>query len=82
MPYCDDASMSAPQRSPEPWLLDQIRDRLRTLHYTLRTEETYIEWVRRFVLFHGKRHPAEMGQTEVEAFLSHLEVERRVSAST
>jgi len=82
MSYRDGTSRPEPQRSPKPRLLDQVRDRLRTLHYSLRTEDTYVEWVRRFVLFHGKRHPAEMGQAEVEAFLSYLAVERRVSAST
>ena len=66
----------------KPRLLDQMRDRLRTLHYSLRTEQQYLFWVRRFVLFSGRRHPATMGATEVEAFLTHLAVDRKVSAST
>ncbi len=66
----------------EPRLLDQIRNRIRLKHYSIRTEETYVEWVRRFVLFHGKRHPREMGAAEVEAFLTHLAVHGRVSSST
>lgn len=67
---------------PEPRLLDQVRDRIRLKHYSIRTEDTYVEWIRRFILFHGKRHPRDMGAAEVEAFLSHLAVRGRVSAST
>lgn len=63
-------------------LLDQVRAKIRVLHYSIRTEETYVEWVRRFILFHNKRHPLEMGKAELEAFLTFLAVERRVSAST
>ena len=63
-------------------LLDQVRDRIRAKHYALRTEEAYVDWIRRFVLFHGKQHPKEMGRKEVEAFLTHLAVERHVAAST
>jgi hypothetical protein len=51
-------------------------------HYSLRTNEGYLHWVRRYIYFHGKRHPREMGGPEVEAFLSHLATEGRVSAST
>ena len=65
-----------------PRLLDQVRNQLRTLHYSYRTEQQYLFWVRRFILFHGKRHPAEMAAAEVEAFLTHLAVDRQVSAST
>jgi len=73
-----------PVRVPpsEPKLLDQLRGRLRVKHYSIRTEQSYVEWVRRFVLFHGKRHPRDLGPTEVEAFLTDLAVRRRVSAST
>lgn len=63
-------------------LLDQLRDRIRTLHYSIRTEEAYTDWARRYILFHKKRHPGEMGAPEVEAFLTYLAVERKVSAST
>lgn len=59
-----------------------MRIHLRTRHYSIRTEEAYIDWARRFIVFHGKRHPQEMGAAEVEVFLSHLAVERNVSAST
>ncbi len=65
-----------------PKLLDQVRIRCRTLHYSIRTEDAYTDWARRFILFHGKRHPKDMGAAEVEAFLSHLAVERHVSANT
>ncbi|MGH8582599.1 MAG: integron integrase [Gammaproteobacteria bacterium] len=65
-----------------PRLLDQVRDRIRLKHYSIRTEESYVDWIRRFVLFQGKRHPREMGAQEVEAFLTHLAVKGQVSAST
>ena len=68
--------------APPPRLLEQLRESLRVRHYSLRTEEAYLDWVRRFILFHGKRHPREMGAPEVAAFLSHLAVERHVSPST
>jgi hypothetical protein len=64
----------------EPRLLDQLRARIRFKHYSIRTEQAYADWVRRFILFHGKRHPREMGQAEVEAFLTHLAVEGRVGS--
>nr|WP_243317303.1 integron integrase [Geothrix paludis] len=62
--------------------MDQLRERLRVRHYSLRTEDAYVDWARRFILFHGKRHPRDMGAGEVQAFLSHLAVDRRVSPST
>ncbi len=65
-----------------PRLLDQLRDRIRLKHYSIRTEEAYSEWVRRFVIFNGKRHPRDLGAAEVEAFLTHLAVHGRVAAST
>jgi len=65
-----------------PKLLQQVRARLRVLHYSIRTEEAYVAWVRRYILFHGKRHPAEMGSAEVGAFLTSLAVEGGVAAST
>src|SRR5674476_551072 len=55
-----------------PRLLDQVRDRLRVKHYSMRTEDTYLQWIRRFIFFHGKKHPREMGGPQVEAFLSRL----------
>lgn len=68
--------------SQTPRLLDRVRDALRRKHYSLRTEEAYVGWVRRFVLFHHKRHPQEMGLVEVEAFLTDLAVQQQVAAST
>jgi len=65
-----------------PKLLDQVRDKIRLKHYSIRTEQAYVDWIKRFVLFHHKRHPAEMGAAEVEAFLTHLAVEGKVAAST
>lgn len=67
---------------PSPRLLDQVRDRLRVKHYSLRTEDSYLHWIRRFIAFHGKKHPREMGGPQVEAFLSHLATVGRVAAST
>jgi integron integrase len=72
----------AAHEATKPKLLDQLRGCLRALHYSLRTEEVYVEWVRRFILFHGKQHPKDLGPTDVQAFLTHLAVDRRVSAST
>jgi len=69
-----------PDRPPR--LLDRLREKIRLKHYSIRTEEAYADWVRRFVVFHGRRHPAEMGAAEVEAFLTHLAVEGGVAAST
>ncbi|WP_376693994.1 integron integrase [Wenzhouxiangella sp. EGI_FJ10409] len=63
-------------------LLDQLRESIRARHYSYRTEESYVHWVRRFILFHGKKHPADMGKRELEAFLTYLAVDRNVAAST
>ena len=65
-----------------PRLLERVKQALRTRHYSPRTEKAYVAWVRRFVVFHDKRHPLEMGREEVEQFLTHLAVQQRVSAST
>jgi integron integrase len=66
----------------KPKLLDVVRARIRAKHYSYRTEEQYVEWIRRFILFSDKRHPAEMSAPEVARYLTHLAVQRRVSAST
>lgn len=66
----------------KPRLLDQVRERIRYRHYSIRTERAYVGWIRRFILFHGKRHPVSMGATEVEAFLSYLANHDNVAAST
>ncbi|GAB2902979.1 integron integrase [Uliginosibacterium flavum] len=68
--------------SAAPKLLDQVRDRLRLKHYSIRTEQAYVGWIKRYILFHDKRHPSGMGKAEVEAFLTALAVERNVAAAT
>ncbi|MHC4831603.1 MAG: integron integrase [Planctomycetota bacterium] len=79
--------MSDPRDSSEvgpkgPRLLDRLRRRIRAKHYSRRTEQAYVQWARRYILFHGKRHPETLGKCEIEAFLTHLAVEGKVSAST
>jgi len=76
-----DSETTPPAPTP-PKLLDQVRDKIRVKHYSIRTETQYVQWIRRFILFHGKRHPKEMGAAEAEAFLTHLAVDGNVSAST
>ncbi len=77
-----DPESPSPVDPQPPRLLVQVRHRIRVKHYALRTEQAYVDWVRRFVAFHRKRHPRELGAADVEAFLSWLAVERRVAAST
>ncbi len=67
---------------PPVSLLDRVRNRIRLKHYSIRTEQAYCDWIRRFIIFHGKRHPSGLGAEEVEAFLTSLAVQRRVAAST
>jgi integron integrase len=67
---------------PPMRLLDQVRGKIRVKHYSIRTEQAYVDWIRRFILHSGKRHPRDLGATEVEAFLTHLAVAGRVAAST
>jgi integron integrase len=73
---------AAGDATPPPRLLDEVRRRLRLKHYSLRTEQAYVGWIRRFILANGKRHPREMGAAEVEHFLSDLAVRGGVAAST
>jgi integron integrase len=68
--------------NPKAKLLDQVREVLRVKHYSIHTEDAYVGWIKRFIFFHGKRHPRDMGATEVQAFLSDLAVKAEVSAST
>ena len=68
-----------PDTSP---FLPSVREAIRLRHLSIRTEEAYVQWIKRFILFHGKRHPAEMGEPEVAAFLSHLAIEGQVTSST
>ncbi len=73
--------MSERIRKP-PKLLDQLREQIRVKHYSYRTEQAYLQWVKRFILFHNKKHPKDMGGKEISEFLTHLAVKGRVSAST
>ena len=68
--------------STKPKLLDQLREALRARHYSRRTEQTYCQWVKRYIYFHNIHHPAEMAEPEINAFLTHLAVKAKVSAST
>jgi site-specific recombinase XerD len=75
-------SSGAGSDSARPRLLVQVHEAIRRRYYSLRTEEAYVHWIRRFIYFHGKRHPATMGEAEVTAFLNHLAVDRKVAAGT
>ena len=66
----------------KPKLLDQVRNKIRVRQYSIRTETAYISWIKRYIYFHNKKHPKDMGRTEIEAFLTHLAVDRNVAAST
>jgi hypothetical protein len=68
--------------APKPRLLDRVRETIRARHYSHRTEKAYVHWIKRYIFFHGKRHPAEMGAPEVTAFLTSLAVQDKVAAST
>ena len=73
----------APASEPKPRrLLDQVRDRIRVKHYSIRTEQVYVDWIKRYIVYFGKQHPAGLSAQHVERFLSHLASERNVAAST
>jgi hypothetical protein len=67
---------------PKPKLLDQLREIIRLKHYSIRTEQSYVDWAKRYIFFHGKKHPKDMGAKEIAAFLTHLAVDKNVAAST
>src|SRR5690349_19702058 len=78
---------SPPPSSPTPLnkdkkLLDQLRDAIRAKHYSYRTEQTYIDWCKRYILYHGKRHPSEMGVSEIQEYITYLATHQQVAAST
>src|SRR5205807_8372699 len=73
---------SLPQSKPNPKLIEQVRNVMRFKHYSLRTERTYWDWIERFIRFHAMRHPREMGEAGVGAFLTHLARDGRVAAFT
>jgi hypothetical protein len=72
----------SPTSAPRPRLLDRVRDAIGARHYSRRTEKAYVRWIRRYIVFHGRRHPREMGADEVTRFLTALAVDAKVSAST
>lgn len=74
--------MAVSLMSDKPKLLEQVRETMRAKHYSYRTEKTYVDWIKRFILFHGKRHPRDLGAGEMNTFLSHLAVKSRVAAAT
>ena len=74
--------VSFPEGRSQPKLLDWVRHAIRTRHYSPRTEEAYVHWIRRYIVFHGKQHPSTLGAPDISTFLTWLAVERRVSAST
>lgn len=74
--------IGSPQAGGKPKLLDRLREALRSRHYSRRTEQAYCHWVKRFIFFHNVRHPAEMAEPEINAFLTHLAIKEKVSAST
>ena len=76
------SSLSGPGEVSKPKLLDQIRQLMRLRHYSLRTEEAYVGWIRRYILFHGKRHPRDLVESDIAGFLSSLAVKGQVAAST
>ncbi|MGH7363678.1 MAG: phage integrase N-terminal SAM-like domain-containing protein, partial [Candidatus Methylomirabilales bacterium] len=75
-------SPTPPPARRQPKLLDRLREALRSRHYSRATEQCYCHWVKRFIFFHNVRHPAEMAEPEINAFLTHLAVKDKVSAST
>ncbi|MBA4285791.1 MAG: integron integrase [Xanthomonadaceae bacterium] len=81
MPTAPGCARALPGAPPKK-LLDQVRDAIRVRHYSYKTEESYLGWIRRYILFHGKRHPRELGSAEVTAFLSDLATRGQVAAST
>ena len=79
---CMATSVPRASRQGKPKLLDRVRDTIRFKHYSLRTEQVHVDWIKRFILFHGKRHPEKMGAEEVRAFLSDFAANQNAAAST
>ena len=76
------AILSGAEPPRPPKLLERVRDGIRRKHYSLRTEDTYVHWIKRFIYFHGKRHPGDLGEAEVTAFLNDLARVRNVASAT
>jgi hypothetical protein len=68
--------------APKPRLLDQVRDTIRRKHYSIRTEQSYIDWIKRFIYFHDKQHPRDLNESHITAFLNFLAVQKKVASST
>jgi len=81
-PRWHDLREPAPSMTHAPKLLDSVREAIRARHYSRRTEEAYVQWIRRYIVFHQKRHPSTMGAAEISAFLTWLAVDQHVAAST
>lgn len=75
-------NVGASSQPDKPKLLDQVRSVIRRKHYSLRTEQAYCDWIRKFILFHHKRHPREMAEPEITEFLTYLAIERNVASAT
>lgn len=82
MPSYTPTSSLPSASTAQPRLLDRVRDRIRRKGYSLRTEKSYVQWIKRYIFFNGKRHPTEVGKADVEAFLTNLAVEGNVAAAT
>lgn len=82
IPFRPKSDQLTPETNPPKKLLDQVRDLLRAKHYSLRTEKTYIFWIKRYIFFHSKRHPRDVGPAGIKIFLTHLATEKNVAAST
>ena len=80
--FNEPALQSAKKAFSKPRLLDQVRDVIRCKHYSIRTEQTYLEWIKRFIYFNNRKHPKDLGTTHISAFLTHLAVQRKVAGST
>lgn len=78
----DYRDVPAPPTAAQPRLLDQVRARIRVLHYSIRTEQAYLDWIKRYIRFHDKQHPRDLSAQHLERFLTHLAVDRNVAAST
>ena len=80
--YCNIDSYFIYSNMDKPKLLDQVRNLIRVKHYSIRTEEAYLKWIKRYILFHHKKHPRDMGEKEISRYLTHLAVNRNVAAAT
>lgn len=80
--HADEGKVNTVSGSRQPKLLDQVRNRIRCKHYSIRTEQSYVNWIKQFIFYNDKRHPSTLGEAEITAFLTYLAVKRKVAAST